>query len=61
MASTAAARSANRIEIAIGRTAAACAHPLAAWRTARRSLRLMLVLGYFSLGFTTVLTVLLLA
>jgi len=61
MAPTAAARSANKIEIAIGRTVAACAHPLAAWRTARRSFRLMLVVGYFSLGFTTVLTALLLA
>jgi hypothetical protein len=61
MASTAAARSANQIEIALGRTVAACAHPLAAWRTARRSFRLMLVVGYFSLGFSAVLAVLLLA
>jgi hypothetical protein len=61
MASTAAARSANRIEITIGRTAAACAHPLKAWHTARRSLRVMVVVGYFSIGFSTVLTVLLLA
>ena len=61
MASTAAARSANKIEIALGRTVAACAHPLAAWRAARRSFRLMLVVGYFSIGFTVGLAALLLA
>jgi hypothetical protein len=53
-------RRANAIEVALGRTAAACTHPLAAWRTSRRSLRGMLVAGYFLLGFTTALAALLL-
>ena len=49
---------ANRIEIALGRTAAACVHPVAAWRTPRRSMRAMLVVGYFAIGFTATLSVL---
>jgi hypothetical protein len=51
---------ANRIEIAIGRTAAACVHPVAAWHTARRSMRAMLVAGYFAMGFSAAMAVLLL-
>ena len=51
---------ANRIEIALGRTAAACVHPVAAWLTARRSMRAMVVAGYFLMGFTAVLTAVLL-
>jgi hypothetical protein len=47
---------ANKIEIALGRTAAACVHPVAAWYTRRRSMRLMLMAGYFAIGFTAVLT-----
>ena len=61
MASKAAGVPANKIEIALGRTAAVCAHPLAAWHTTRRSFRVMLVAGYFSLGFTVGLAALLLA
>ena len=49
---------ANRIEIALGRTAAACVHPVAAWLTKRRSMRAMLVVGYVVIGFTTTLAVL---
>jgi hypothetical protein len=49
---------ANRIEIALGRTAAACVHPVAAWYTRRHSMRRLLVAGYFAIGFTTTLTVL---
>ena len=51
---------ANRIEIAVGRTAAACVHPVAAWLTARPSMRAMVVGGYFLMGFTAVLTAVLL-
>ena len=47
---------ANKIEIALGRTAAACVHPVAAWLTKRRSMRAMLVAGYFVIGFSAVLT-----
>lgn len=49
---------ANRFEIALGRTAAACIHPMAAWHTTRRSMRVMLVAGYFGLGFAAALTAL---
>ena len=49
---------ANKIEIALGRTAAACVHPVAAWHTTRRSMRAMLFAGYFVIGFTATLTVL---
>jgi hypothetical protein len=49
---------ANKIEIALGRTAAACVHPVAAWYTRRRSMRVMLVSGYVAIGFAATLTVL---
>ena len=55
MASLAAVRSANRIEIALGRMAAACVHPLAAWHDARRMFRVLLVAGYFAAGFVAAL------
>jgi hypothetical protein len=51
----------NTIERLVGRTAAACAHPHSAWRTSRRSFRVMLVAGYFLLGFTTAFAALLLS
>ncbi len=51
-------RSANGIEIALGRMAAACVHPLAAWHDTRRTFRLLLVAGYFAAGFVTGLAVL---
>jgi hypothetical protein len=49
---------ANRIEIALGRTAAACVHPVAAWYTRRYSMRTLLLAGYTAIGFTATLTVL---
>ena len=49
---------ANRIEIALGRTAAACVHPVAAWYARQRSMRVMLIAGYGALGFVATLTVL---
>jgi len=52
---------ANKIEIALGRTAAACVHPVAAWLTKRRSMRAMLVAGYFVIGFAAAFAALLLA
>ena len=51
---------ANRIEIALGRTAAACVHPVAAWYARQRSMRAMLIAGYFLMGFSAVLTAVLL-
>jgi len=52
---------ANRIEIALGRTAAACVHPVAAWLTKRRSMRAMLFAGYFVIGFAAAFAALLFA
>lgn len=48
-------RPANRIEIVLGRMAAACVHPLAAWHDARRTFRVLLVAGYFTAGFVATL------
>jgi len=42
-------------EVLIGRSLAACVHPMAAWRSKARSFRLLLVAGYFGLGYVTVL------
>jgi len=55
MTRVAPARSANRFEIALGRMAAACVHPLAAWHDARRTFRVLLVAGYFAAGFVAAL------
>jgi hypothetical protein len=61
MTPAALARPANRIEIALGRMAAACVHPLAAWHDARRTFRVLLVAGYFAAGFVAALAALLMA
>ena len=53
--------SANRIEIALGRTAAACVHPVAAWYARQRSMRAMLLAGYFLIGFAAAFAALLFA
>lgn len=52
---------ANRIEIALGRTAAACVHPVEAWYARQRSMRAMLIAGYFLMGFSAALAALLIA
>jgi hypothetical protein len=44
-----------RPEILIGRSLAACAHPMAAWQSKARSFRVLLVAGYFAIGYITVL------
>ena len=48
-------RSIRRTEILVGRTFAACAHPVAAWRHAVRSFRVLLLAGYFAAGYIAVL------
>jgi hypothetical protein len=35
----------------IGRTLAACLHPMAAWRSPARSYRVLLLVGYFTGGY----------
>ena len=48
-------RPSTRSEIFIGRSLAICAHPIAAWRTAARSMRVILLAGYFTAGYVAVL------
>jgi hypothetical protein len=55
MAFRAPARASNRYEVMIGRSLAACVHPLAAWRSRVRSFRVLLLAGYFTAGYLTVL------
>ena len=42
-------------EVLIGRSLAACIHPMAAWQSRARSFRVLLVAGYFAMGYMTVL------
>lgn len=48
-------RPSTRSEIFIGRSLAICAHPVAAWRTTAKSMRVILFAGYFAAGYVTVL------
>ena len=40
----------SKVEIVIGRSLAACVHPLAAWRLGRKG-RVPVVVGYFLVGY----------
>jgi hypothetical protein len=51
-------RASNRTEILLGRSLAACVHPLAAWHARARSFRVLLLAGYFAIGYLTVLATL---
>lgn len=42
-------------EVLLGRSLAACIHPMAAWQSRARSFRVLLVAGYFAVGYMTVL------
>jgi hypothetical protein len=42
-------------EVLIGRSMAACVHPMAAWQSRARSYRVLLVAGYFVVGYLSVL------
>lgn len=48
-------------EVLLGRGMAACAHPLAAWRSRTSSFRVLLLAGYFAAGYLGVLAALLFA
>lgn len=50
----------SRCAVLIGRTLAACFHPMPAWRYPARSFRVLLLAGYFAAGYATGLTVLVL-
>jgi hypothetical protein len=47
-------RPSTRGEILIGRSLAACVHPVAAWRSGSRSARAQFFFGYFVAGYVLV-------
>ena len=47
----------GRCTVLIGRTVAACVHPMAAWHSTVHSFRLLLLAGYFTVGYFMALTV----
>jgi hypothetical protein len=47
-------RPANRIEVLVGRSAALCVHPLAAWRSRSRNDRALLVISYVAISYVIV-------
>jgi hypothetical protein len=53
-------RPSTGLEILIGRSLAACVHPVAAWRSGSRSARLQFFVGYFVAGYVLVFLSLLL-
>jgi hypothetical protein len=54
---TTASPSSSKLEILIGRSLAACAHPEAAWQLGIRG-RIPMVLGYFLAGYVLILVTL---
>ena len=51
-------RPASRCEVFIGRSLAMCVHPFAAWRSRARSVRVLVLAGYFAAGYVSVLAAL---
>jgi hypothetical protein len=47
-------RHGNRLEVLIGRSAALCAHPFAAWQSPSRADRAVLVISYFAVSYAIV-------
>jgi len=47
-------RPSTRTEILIGRSLAACVHPVAAWRSGSKSARIQFFVGYFVAGYVLV-------
>jgi hypothetical protein len=47
-------RQSNRIEILLGRSAALCLHPLAAWRSRAKADRVMLLVSYVAISYVVV-------
>lgn len=47
-------RHSNRIEMLLGRSAALCVHPFAAWRSPSRTDRALLLLSYFAISYVTI-------
>jgi hypothetical protein len=44
-------RHSSRIEIVIGRSAAICVHPIAAWRSPSMRDRALLLISYFAISY----------
>jgi len=53
-------RPSTRGEILLGRSLAACVHPVAAWRSGSKSARAQFFFGYFVAGYVLVFLALLL-
>ena len=47
-------RPSNRVEVLIGRSAALCVHPLAAWPSRSRIDRVLLLISYVALSYVVV-------
>jgi hypothetical protein len=47
--------SSHRIEVLIGRSAAICIHPFAAWQSRSRTDRAVLLISYFAISYVIVL------
>lgn len=47
-------RHSNRIEILLGRSAALCVHPFAAWQSRSRADRALLLLSYVAISYVTI-------
>jgi hypothetical protein len=45
----------HRLEVLIGRSAANCVHPLAAWHSRSRKDRAVLLISYFAISYVIVL------
>ena len=52
-------RPSTGLEILLGRSLAACVHPVAAWRSGSRAARAQFFFGYFVAGYVLVFLVLL--
>lgn len=44
-------RPSHPLEVLVGRSAALCVHPLAAWRSRSRNDRALLVISYFAISY----------
>ena len=47
-------RPSNRVEVLVGRSAALCVHPLAAWRSRSRIDRALLLISYIAISYVVV-------
>ena len=47
-------RPSSRVEVLVGRSAALCVHPLAAWRSRSRIDRALLLISYFAISYVVV-------